>query len=252
MNAGMQRESNVFWKCWLEAIGGFFYPNVCQVCGVERATAEAGYVGAGCWQKVRFIQRPFCEVCGLPFDGNLTTLFECSNCRDMRLHFASARSAVTAKGVVLDVIHRYKYHRALWFEPFLAGLLIREACPCLSPKTWDVIVPVPLYPTKQRQREFNQAERLARRLSQATQIPLRSRWLRREKSTHTQTKLSRSERAANVRNAFGVRTGVRLHGERVVLVDDVLTTGATTNACALALRQAGAEAVCVWTVARGV
>jgi competence protein ComFC len=252
MNAGMQRESNVLWKCWLEAIAGFFYPNVCQVCGVERATAATGYVGAGCWQKVRFIQRPFCEVCGLPFDGNLTTLFECSNCRDMKLHFASARSAVTAKGVVLDVIHQYKYHRALWFEPFLAGLLTRQATPCLSPKTWDVIVPVPLYPTKQRQREFNQAERLARRLSQTTQIPLCSRWLRREKFTHTQTKLSRSERAANVRNAFGVRKGVRLHGERVVLVDDVLTTGATTNACALALRQAGAEAVCVWTVARGV
>jgi competence protein ComFC len=75
----------------------------------------------------RFIRPPFCERCGLPFSGDLTAPFECTNCREMELHFSSARSAVVARGVVLEAIHRYKYQRALWFEPFLADLLFREA-----------------------------------------------------------------------------------------------------------------------------
>ena len=114
-----------------------------------------------CWSHVRFIKPPFCERCGLPFDGDLTTPFECTNCREMELHFSSARSAVVARGPVLEIIHRYKYQRALWFEPFLADLLLREAVPALRGQDWDLIVPVPLHPLKQREREFNQAERLA-------------------------------------------------------------------------------------------
>jgi predicted amidophosphoribosyltransferase len=93
---------------------------------------------------------------------------------------------------------------------------------------------------------------LARRLSAATGIPLHTKLLRRTAATLTQTRLSRDERADNVHRAFAAAPGVALHGERVVLVDDVLTTGATTNACARALKRAGASEVCVWTVARGL
>jgi ComF family protein len=99
---------------------------------------------------------------------------------------------------------------------------------------------------------FNQAERLAHRLGAATGIAVNKRLLRRVLPTRTQTQLSRQERLANVRNAFAMRKGQRLNGERVVLVDDVFTTGATTNACARVLMGAGAGEVCVWTVARGV
>jgi ComF family protein len=115
-----------------------------------------------------------------------------------------------------------------------------------------MIVPVPLHPTKEREREFNQAERLARRLGAAMRIPVNNRLLRRVVPTRTQTQLSRQERLANVRNAFALRGSQRLNGEPIVLVDDVLTTGATTSACAQVLRAAGAGEVCVWTVARGV
>jgi ComF family protein len=159
---------------------------------------------------------------------------------------------VAARDPVLEVIHRYKYHRALWFEPFLAELLIRVAGPVLGGQGSDMIVPVPLHPAKQREREFNQAERLARRLGSATQIPVNRRLLRRVVPTRTQTLLSRPERLANVRNAFALRAGQRLNGERIVLVDDVFTTGATTSACAKVLMAAGAGEVCVWTLARGV
>jgi ComF family protein len=238
-------------KSWLDAGLGFFYPNVCQICRSQQATAREGYVCAGCRQGVRPIQAPFCERCGLPFEGEITTRFECGNCREMEVHFSSARAAVSAQGVALDVIHRYKYHRALWFEPFLADLLIQQAVPQLAGAQWDLIVPVPLHPLKQREREFNQAERLARCLGAATGIPVRV-LLRRVQPTRTQTLLTRPERAANVRRAFAPTRRCRLHGERVVIVDDVLTTGATTSACAEILRKNGAGEVCVWTVARGV
>jgi ComF family protein len=153
---------------------------------------------------------------------------------------------------VLEAIHRFKYSRALWFENFLADLLVREAAPVLCAEPWDYLVPVPLHPLKEREREFNQAALLARRLSRATGIPPKENLLRRVLPTATQTLLTRDQRAANMHRAFAVSRGAELDGKRLVLIDDVFTTGATTNACAEALRDAGAAEVCVWTVARGL
>jgi ComF family protein len=237
---------------WLDVGLGFFYPEVCRLCEAEPATAKDGFVGARCRSQARFIQPPFCERCGLPFEGDITTPFECANCREMELRFSSARSAVVARGVVLEAIHRFKYQRQLWFEYFLAGLFLREAVPALRGQNWNLIVPVPLHPVRQREREFNQAERLAACLSAALKIPLNQKLLRRVAPTATQTLLTRQQRAANMRGAFALRPGVRLNGEQVILVDDVFTTGATTSACAQVLRAAGAGDVCVWTVARGL
>jgi ComF family protein len=239
-------------KGWLNAGLGLLYPEVCQLCQAARATPAEGYVCGDCRAKARFIQAPLCERCGRPYEGDITTRFECANCQEMEWHFQSARSAVVARDPVLEVIHRYKYQRALWFEPFLAELLIRAASPALAAQRPSMIVPVPLHPAKRREREFNQAERLAARLGAATHIPVNKRLLQRVVPTRTQTQLSRPERLDNVRNAFAMRQGQRLNGERIVLVDDVFTTGATTSACARVLVAAGAGEVCVWTVARGI
>jgi competence protein ComFC len=239
-------------ESWINTGLGFFYPEICRLCEAERATVREGYVGLRCWSRVRFVKPPFCARCGLPFAGDLTMPFECTNCRDLELYFSSARSAVIAGGVVRETIHRYKYHRQLWFENFLAGLLLREAVPVLRQENPDLIVPVPLHPLKQREREFNQAERLGAHLAAALKLPLNIGLLQRIAPTATQTRLTRAERAANMRGAFAIRRGTRLDGERVVLVDDVFTTGATTSACAETLLAAGAGAVCVWTVARGL
>lgn len=236
-----------------EAALTFIYPDVCQHCLAARATAAEGYVCSGCWREVRFIVAPMCDRCGLPFEGAISDAFECANCQQMDLQFSSARSAVAAKGMVLDIIHRWKYSRAMWFEPFLVGLLVREAGPALRESKWDIIVPIPLHPRKQAEREFNQAEHLARHLGEATGLPVDTTSVRRVSATRTQTQLSREERARNMSRAFSEGPGAKsLRGKRVVLVDDVLTTGATTSACADILRTCGAADVCVWTVARGL
>ncbi len=236
---------------WLNALLGFFYPEVCQLCGLQRATPAEGFVCSNCAGSAKVIQAPYCDRCGLPFAGTISQSFVCQNCRSVELHFCYARAAVVAGDKILDAIHRYKYNRALCLEPFLAGLLIRQAQPRLSAEQWDWIVPVPLHPTKEREREFNQAERLARCLSRAMHIPLNTKAVHRVLPTRTQTLLTREERLDNMRRAFACNPSVDLSRKRIVLVDDVFTTGATTSACALALRQGGAEEVCVWTVARG-
>lgn len=248
------RATTEFCRAWIGHALGFFYPDGCQICGERRATRDEGYVCSDCWRRpegVRFIKPPFCDTCGLPYQGDITHEFDCSNCRDMELHFARARAAVVARGLVLDVIHRYKYQRALWFEAFLADLLIRAAKPDLAASPTDLIIPVPLHPLKRKEREFNQADRLAAALGAATGIPVEKRIVKRVLPTQTQTLLSREQRARNMRNAFAVEKPRPLVGKRIVLVDDVLTTGATTSACARALRKAGAKDVIVWTVARG-
>ncbi|HSU53927.1 MAG TPA: ComF family protein [Candidatus Dormibacteraeota bacterium] len=236
---------------WLNAGLSFFYPEICQICGQDRASPEECYLCTGCRGRVKHIEPPFCERCGLPYEGAITTAFECANCKDMDMHFSSARSVAAAKGELLEVIHKYKYARAMWFEPFLGELLAERAAPVLQSGKWDLIVPIPLHATKQREREFNQAERLGSRLSDATGIPLATGLVRRVVATRTQTQLTRAERVTNMKKAFAMQEGMKLSGERLVLIDDVFTTGATASACAKALRAAGAAEVCVWTVARG-
>jgi len=237
---------------WFNTALALLYPEVCQLCKAEPATAHAGFVGRQCRSQVRFIRPPFCDRCGLPHQGDITTSFVCTNCNELKLYFTSARSAVVAKTLVLEAIHRFKYSRALWFENFLADLLVREAAPVLRGSQWDFLLPVPLHPLKEREREFNQSALLARHLARAVNIPCHETVLRRTLPTATQTHLTRDKRAANMKNAFAVHPGTALAGRRIVLVDDVFTTGATTNDCARALRGAGAAEVCVWTVARGL
>src|ERR1700742_1672082 len=130
-------------KPWINTALSFVYPEVCHICKDEPATPDSGYVGEACWRKVRFITAPFCDRCGLPYDGGINVVFECENCREAEFHFKAARSAVVSNQIVLDVIHRYKYPRAMWFEPFLADLLNRQAVPFLAREKYDMIIPVP-------------------------------------------------------------------------------------------------------------
>jgi len=236
---------------WLNAALSFLYPEICQICRNARAGRSEGFVCDSCRARLRFIEPPYCDRCGLPHEGAITGPYECGQCQSSRPHFSKARSAVAARDPVLEIIHQYKYNRAVWFEGFLAELLMRRAVAEVTPERWDLIVPVPLHSIKEREREFNQAERLAQHLSDASGIPMDKRLVKRVLATRTQTLLSREERLVNMRRAFAMVKGRVLEGERIVLVDDVFTTGATTSSCARTLKEAGAGDVCVWTVARG-
>ena len=148
----------------------------------------------------------------------------------------------------LIVLLKYNGVRSL-AVPLASWLaLAAQQCPALLEV--DALVPVPLYPARQRARGFNQAELLARQLSRWTKRPMETGWLARIKDTPSQTGLTPAQRVENVRGAFAAAT--KLDTARILLLDDVCTTGATLNACARALKQAGAERVNTLTVARVV
>jgi ComF family protein len=236
----------------IDALLSLFYPERCQICHLAHATPARGWVCDGCRDQVIPVCKPACEKCGLPFPGEITGQFECPNCIDRKFAFSRARSAVQATGVARDAIHLYKYHRAFWLEPFFRDFWIPAAQADLCTQSWDGIVPVPLHPVREREREFNQAERLARTLGESLRLPVHAGLIRRAESTSSQTRLTREERAANVRRAFKPTRDQRLANTRWIVVDDVLTTGATTDGVARVLRQMGASEVVVWTFARGV
>ena len=225
------------------------YPPHCAACGAE--TAAGVHLCAGCGEKARRIEAPFCRVCSQPFDGAITAEFTCQNCAERTLHFDCAVAPFLSRGVVREFIHRFKYDRefslrlplAEWAAEGLADERLRA-------RPFDAFVPVPLHHARFREREFNQAGELARLLSRRTGVPLLNA-LRRIRYTSTQTVLDRHERMENLRNAFRVRHSPAVQHRHLVLVDDIFTTGSTVDECARVLRAAGAASVRVVTVARG-
>ncbi len=173
------------------------------------------------------------------------------NCGDRELSFEFATAAYRSRGVVRDLVHQFKYRRQYHLRHLLARMLAEgfHDTRCADGGI-DAIVPVPLHPAKLREREFNQAEVLARLAGERLGLPVAD-CLRRLRYTPTQTHFHREERFENLRDAFAMADAPDLSGRRVAVVDDVLTTGSTADACARALREAGAAAVVVITVARG-
>ncbi|MEO8439173.1 MAG: ComF family protein [Spartobacteria bacterium] len=167
------------------------------------------------------------------------------------MHFDAAVSAYRSRGVVRQLVHDFKYGRKIHLRHVL-GSWLGEALedPRLAGRRFDIIVPVPLHPTRQRERGFNQAALLGEALQRRSGFPLRD-LLQRTRYTTTQTQFDRSERMENLKDAFRLRHGSNVQGLRMLLVDDVLTTGSTLSECASVLRRGGALSVHAATAARG-
>ncbi len=226
-----------------------FYPSNCVCCGY--AQSPGILLCTNCRATSPPIREPFCSRCSRPFEGKIDADFRCPNCEDLSPAYDCVVSKYQAKGVLRDLIHRFKYGRQYYLRGILADCLLEAMDdPRIRAFPADCIVPVPLHPARLRERGFNQADALAEKVSEQAKIPIQ-RCLRRRRYTQTQTQFDRTERMQNLRNTFALRKNSDVRGKHSVLVDDILTTGSTLHECALVLRAAGAESVRAITVARG-
>ena len=180
----------------IEPLGGLAFPETCQVCDESWAGAMDGFVCRKCRTQVSKTSPPWCEQCGLPFDGASGEPIICKNCYETDWQFTHARSIMSARGLVQEVIHRYKYNRHEFFECLMIQWLLDSEK--LFPELPKCIIPVPLHSVKERDRGFNQAERLAAGVAEHMNLPVESGRLQRVKHTETQTNLSRKERMVNM------------------------------------------------------
>jgi ComF family protein len=230
------------------AAASLFYPPTCAVCAASIEGFD--YLCADCQQRAPRIVAPFCAKCSEPFSGAITQTFSCANCEHRKLHFDCAVAAYRSRGLVRNVLHQFKYGRQRHLRHPIAQWL-RESLgdPRLRGRYFDVIVPVPLHPARERERGFNQAELIAELLAESAAVPIRP-VLERIRYTTTQTAYDRAERMENLHGAFRLRKNRDVRGLHVLLIDDVLTTGSTLSECARVLRAAGAVSVHAATAAR--
>lgn len=220
-------------------------PPQCLSCS---AVVDApGNLCAACFQKFTFITAPHCERCGVPFDTPVIDDLVCGTCLKNAPSFSRARAAFVygedSRALILKLKHGDRtdaaVHLARWLER--AGAALIASC--------DVIVPVPLHRWRLLMRTYNQAALLANALGKLSSKPVVVDTLHRVKATPTQGKRNPTERRRNVAGAFAV-SGDAVARKRILLIDDVLTTGATADACARCLLQAGAVSVDVLVLAR--
>jgi len=223
------------------------FPPRCPACAVRTAHVA---LCAACVGAIVAAGSPLCLICGECFAGAGPDHL-CSRCARRPPYFHRARACAVygrdRASPLIDALHRFKYERDVTLAPIL-GAYLSDRCPL--PVDHDVIVPVPLDLTRLRWRGFNQAAMLAAALARRTGRPIAPRALTRCRLTAPQVGLGEEERRRNVADAFAVRDCRSIEDTRVLLVDDVMTTGTTVNECAKMLRRAGAIAVDVVVLAR--
>jgi ComF family protein len=227
------------------------YPPSCLAC--RTATAETGALCPPCWRQMRFIERPFCDRLGTPFEQDLGPgLLSLQAIADPPV-FARARAVARFEdGPARRLVHRLKYSDRGELAKPMGRWMARAGADILAGA--DALAPVPLHSLRLWTRRFNQAAALAQSIAAETGTPCEPFLLARVKATQAQVGLSRAQRAENVQGAFRAPTEAqgRLKGRRIVLVDDVLTSGATANAAARALLRGGAAQVDLLVFARVV
>lgn len=227
------------------------YPPICLAC--RAATAETGALCPQCWRQMRFIERPFCDRLGTPFEQDLGPgLLSPQAIADPPV-FARARAVARFEdGPARQLVHRLKYSDRGELAAPMGRWMARAGADILAGA--DALVPAPLHALRLWTRRFNQAAALAQAVSREGGPPCEPFLLSRVKATLSQVGLSRAQRADNMQGAFraSAQAQARLKGRRIVLVDDVLTSGATANAAARALLRGGAAQVDVLVFARVV
>jgi ComF family protein len=221
------------------------FPHACCNCG---EIAESQGLCPKCWKKIKWISDPKCKVCGTPFETDIAEI--CAVCMSKKPNFDRTAAAFEYNDASRNIILKFKYRDATYLCPQLAAWVYGAAKDIIPGA--DLLIPVPIHFFKRLKRKYNQSELLARELEKLSGILYEPRILKKEKNTQRQEGLSKNIRLQNVKSSFCVdkKYADLLQKKHVVLVDDVLTTGATADECAKVLKKHGAEKVTVLVIAR--
>ncbi|UCD71310.1 MAG: ComF family protein [Syntrophobacterales bacterium] len=235
----------------VEGLIDLIFPPLCAFCGTPLAKDGKVEICQGCLRNIRFISPPICPTCGLPFPLEMGEDHLCGQCLQRQWHFGSARALGLYEGTMREAIHHLKYSgRSFLAKPLVE--LLERGYPFIDYGSYDILVPVPLHPKRLRERGFNQALLLGKAIGRREGVSCRGFVLKKARWSFPQISLSLKEREENVRGSFSVADPAAVRGKRILLIDDVMTTGSTVNECARELLKAGAGEVDVFTLARVV
>ncbi len=243
LRSGLSRQpAQIAQRAWAGMLD-LVYPPFCLVCGA----ADDHYLCANCVEQICFIQPPYCPKCGFPDESG-----RCPDCAERDFAFTSARSVGTFDGVLRKAIHALKFGSRIAIADPLADLMALSFPDTRLSGRFDAVVSIPIHRSRMIQRGFNQADELSRRFCDILGLVYEPGVLAKPAETPHQVELPRELRALNLRGAFEVIRPDAVSGRRLLLVDDVFTTGSTLHEAAQTLLASGCAAVYAYTLARSV
>jgi ComF family protein len=234
----------------LNDVSDIIFPPQCVACAEILDPPAHHFFCSSCQEKIRFITGSLCPICGIPFWNSPALSHTCGNCLETDPHYNQARAVASFETIIMDTIHKFKYGRSISLGDALGSFMANFSFPDFDFTDYSLLIPVPLHIKRLKERGFNQSLLLAGKVGKKYKLPVSFSLLKRCKFTLTQTGLNKTEREKNIKGVFIVTDKKKVAGEKIILIDDVYTTGATVNECAKTLIKADAQKVAVLTLAR--
>ncbi|MFH1504543.1 MAG: ComF family protein [Candidatus Omnitrophota bacterium] len=231
---------------WFEAVQNIFFPHLCLYCENK---IPNGFLCSKCEQKIHLLYSPLCQYCSKPI--KLSPLNICKECQGKIHPYDRAISAAAYKEPIVSLIRLFKYKNYSWLASFFTQLIIKQLSETdFNPSEYDLIIPVPMHKYKLKMRGYNQAALLAKPLSKYFKIPFEDGIMKSIDFGPSQTKLSRGLRQKNVEKAFTATEN--LNNKKIILVDDIFTTGSTAASCCRELKNAQSGLITVITASKTI
>ncbi|MFH1655207.1 MAG: ComF family protein [Candidatus Omnitrophota bacterium] len=227
------------------------YPRNCINCKNGIFDKDYGFsICRDCFENIQKNRPPFCLKCGRHLDGPETDEGVCRQCKSRKFYFDNAWSVCIYEGIIQELIHKFKYSNKTMLDKVFAKLIFDFVMNFnLSVSDYDIMLPVPLHPTRLREREYNQCRILAHEIQNFFSIAISTNDVMRLRNTKSQISLDKKARWENIKGAFKVKNTLKFKDKNVLIIDDLITTGATASELARALKNAGTKNVSVLTLA---